>query len=181
MARARTPKFLCTLQDYENALYSFPGVLDAKCIDMSVSEAEDLLPYQVVGYVLTDNNASMSSELKNELTNYIRSKQDITRSIIIKDAIIKELVFDINFTVTNENINLIDLEKDIIAFLEPYYNNKSFARIISKNHLISSILTNFPMIKTLTINNPSEDIYPSIGEVIDITDILVRGDYYRQL
>lgn len=179
IAKSRVPKFLCTLQNYEDAIFAYPSVKAVKCLDMSMDIASDLQPYQIVAYVLLDNDYLMDSSFKQELAGYLNTMKDVSRSVILKDAIRNEITLDISFTVANENINLINLEKEISTFLEPYYYNTDFDRAISKSHIIASILNRFPQLKTLDINSPTDDVIPKYGEVIVITDIVVRGDYYR--
>ena len=81
----------------------------------------------------------------------------------------------------SENVNLINLENDILAFLNPYYYGKCFNRTISREHIINSIINNFPEIKTINMVSPSANLLPGLGEVIDIVNITVRGSYYEQL
>lgn len=182
ISRARTPKFLCTLEDYHNAIYSYPGVSDVCCVDMSVKGATDIKPYELKAYVLMGDNDDMAlSDAMAGLQKYIRSKQDITRSVKILDPLYNDIIIRINFTVENENINLIDLEDEILTFLDPYFYQHSFSRVISREHLISSILTQFPELKTISIESPTETLTPGLGEVIRVVDIIVRGDYYSNV
>lgn len=181
IARARTPKFLCTLDDYENAIFSYPGVLDIQCVDMSVKGMTNIKPYEVVAYILMEDNHIMSSGFTEDLQLFLYNKKDVTRSVILKDAIRKEVSIDIEFTVLSENINLINLENDILRFLEPYYYGRCFERTISREHILNSIINNFPEIKTINMVLPSENVLPGIGEVIDIVNISVRGNYYEHI
>ena len=181
IASSRTPKFLCTLDDYENAIFSFPGVLDVQCVDLSVKGTSNIKPYEIVAYILTEDDYNMSTGFMEDLQIYLYNKKDITRSITLKDAIRKEISIDIEFTVLSENINLINLEHDILRFLDPYYYGKCFDRTISRDHIINSIINNFPEIKTIEMISPEENILPGIGEVIDIINISVRGNYYDHI
>lgn len=181
IASSRTPKFLCTLDDYENAIYSFPGVLDVQCVDLSVKGTSNIKPYEIVAYVLTEDDNNMSSGFIEDLQIHLYNKKDIARSIVLKDAIRKEISIDIEFTVLSENINLINLEHDILRFLDPYYYGKCFNRTISRDHIINSIINNFPEIKTIDMISPEENILPGIGEVVDIVNISVRGNYYDHI
>ena len=181
IAKTRTPKFLCTLDDYENAIFSYPGVLDAQCVDMSVKGMTNIMPYEVVAYILMEDNNMMSSGFMEDLQLYLYNKKDITRSVVLKDAIRKEISIDIEFTVLSENINLINLENDILRFLEPYYYGRCFERTISREHILNSIINNFPEIKTINMISPSENVIPGIGEVVDVVNISVRGNYYEHI
>ena len=179
ISRARVPKFLCTLEDYEDALFSYPGIKDVRCVDMSVQGVSTIKPYELIAYILMSDNNYISGEFKDELQEYIYAKQEITRSVIIKDAIRKNVELDIRFIAVNENVNLINLENDILMFLDDYYYNTSFGRVISREHIITSIINNFPDIKTLKLVSPAEDVIPNVGEVIDVVDIRVGGSYYE--
>lgn len=181
IARTRTPKFLCTLDDYQNAIFSFPGVLDAQCVDMSVKGMTNIMPYEVVAYILMEDNNNISTGFMEDLQLYLYNKKDVTRSVVLRDAIRKEISIDIEFTVQSENINLINLENDILRFLDPYYYGRCFERTISRDHILNSIINNFPEIKTINMVSPSENVIPGIGEVIDIVNISVRGNYYEHI
>lgn len=181
IARTRTPKFLCTLDDYENAIFSFPGVLDAQCVDMSVKGMSNIKPYELVAYILMEDDSMMSSGFMEDLQSYLYNKKDITRSVLLKDAIRKEISIDIEFTVLSESVNLINLEHDILSFLDHYYYGKCFERTISREHIINDIINNFPEIKTINMISPSENVLPKLGEVIDIVNITVRGNYYEHI
>lgn len=178
ISRAKVPKFLCTLEDYENTLFAYPGIRDVRCVDMSVEGVTNIKPYELDAYILMDDNYPMSEEYKDELKEYLYSKQDITRSVVLKDAIRKEISIHIQFSVLNENINLLNMENDIKLFLDDYYYNNSFDRVISKNLILNSVLNNFKDIKIINMVTPEEDIIPGIGEVIDVVDIRVEGSYY---
>ena len=181
IARSRTPKFLCTLDDYENAIFAFPGVRDAQCVDMSVKGTSNIKPYELVAYILMEDGANMSSGFMEDLQLYLYNKKDITRSIVLRDAIRKEISIDIEFTVLSENINLINLENDILRFLDNYYYGQSFERIISRDHILNSVINNFPEIKTINMISPSENITPGLGEVVEVVNISVRGNYYEHI
>ena len=181
IAKTRTPKFLCTLDDYENAIFSYPGVLDTQCVDLSVKGISDIKPYEIIAYILMEDDNEMSTGFIEDLQLYLYNKKDITRSVVLRDAIRKEVSIDIEFTVLSENVNLINLENDILAFLNPYYYGKCFNRTISREHIINSIINNFPEIKTINMVSPSANLLPGLGEVIDIVNITVRGSYYEQL
>lgn len=181
IAQSKVPKFLCTLDNFENAIFSYPGILDVRCIDLSVKGASNIKPYEIHAYILMEDNEPMSSGFIEDVQLYLYNMKDITRSVVLKDAIRKEITLDIEFTVLDETINLINLENDILNFLEPYYYNRSFDRVISKNKILNDILNKFSEIKTIDMRSPSDDILPALGEVIDIVDIKVRGNYYVQL
>lgn len=181
IAKSRTPKFLCTLDDYENMIFSFPGVLDVQCVDMSVRGMSNIKPYEVIAYILMEDNNMMSSGFMEDLQSYLYNKKDITRSVVLRDAIRKEISIDIEFTVLNENINLINLENDILRFLDHYYYGRCFERTISREHILNSVINNFPEIKTINMVSPSENVIPGIGEVVDIVNISVRGNYYEHI
>ena len=180
ISRARTPKFLCTLEDYYNAIFSYPGVLDVRCVDMSVRGATNIKPYELKAYVLVDGD-SMGADYAADLQRYIYSMQDITRSVQILDPKVKEVIVKINFTIENENVNIIELENEILEYIRPELETTNFDKDLIREQLLLTIMNAFPELKTVDIESPSENLSPALGEVIKVIDIVVSGDYYGNL
>jgi len=61
-------------------------------------------------------------------------------------------------------------------------NNEEFSDVFYLLFMYRhSIINNFPEIKTIDMISPEENILPGIGEVIDIVNISVRGNYYDHI
>ena len=123
----------------------------------------------------------MGADYAADLQRYIYSMQDITRSVQILDPKVKEVIVKINFTIENENVNIIELEKEILEYIRPELETTNFDKDLIREQLLLTIMNAFPELKTVDIESPSENLSPALGEVIKVIDIVVSGDYYGNL
>lgn len=173
---------LVRLEDYKNFVQTYPGVADADVSDISVKNTTNPKPYSLDIFVLpvSDNGLeSMSPCFKNSLLTDIENKQIASTQVYLKDATFRYQEIDFTYIVKDARYLNDSLTNAVNTAIRDIVKYIKFNKPLSVEEIITTILSKFPQIYTARINKPTQTIYPSIGECIVVSSIVVRGEVFN--
>lgn len=166
---------LVRLEDYEAYIDSYPGVVDSQCVDWSVRGFRDIKPYQILCYLLLDNE-EVSPEFLDKLSKDLKERQVYSNEIILKPGIKVSKNVTVKITPKSKFVDTLALSNLVKESIYSLYKNRSFDKNLVREDIYSVIFSRTNEIFTLNIIEPSENYFPSIGEyfVIDKVEVEVE-------
>lgn len=150
-----------TLEDYEVLCNNFSGVSNSLALDWGVSEVEWITePYIVEIYVVPNDGGSVTTQLEDDLLDYLDNRKVTTVDIQIKDTTYYSVDLYLDVYVFDTGVSLTTIESDLNNTLDNYfdYDNRSFSEIIEYSNLISLVENTHESISRVDIRVPAHTV-----------------------
>ena len=180
-ASCRVLDKLVRLEDYQNYIANYPGVIGCECVDWSVKKSEnikdyafrEIKPYQIICYLILENE-SVSEKFLDKLEKDIKEKQVYSNDIVLVPAVKVSKFIKIRVQRKSKFVDTSSLKELIISSIDNLYKRKSLNRGLIREEIYTTVLSNTNEVYNMDIIEPSVNYYPGVGEYFVVDNVEVE-------
>lgn len=164
---------LVRLEDYQSYISTYPSVKSCQCVDWSVKSFTDIKPYQIICFLLLDEETP-SNEFMKKLQEDIKEKQVYSNEVILKAGACIPKSVKVKIKAKSKFVDTLSLTNLVRDSIKVLYQHKSFDQNLIREEIYTNVLSKTNEIYTMEIVEPKENFYPSIGEYFELSNVEVE-------